>query len=399
MALWVQKFGGTSLMTPTHIHRIADYVAKTKRLGHKLVVVVSAMGLDTDTLVSLAQEVSPDPDSREYAALLSTGEMISMSLLSMALIDRGIKARSYTGIQAGIQTIEGFKKARIAGIDPKPILDALEKDYVVVVAGFQGVDTQGNITILGRGGSDTTAVALASVLKADECQIYTDVDGVYTADPRLIGDATRLEHIASSDMLELASSGAQVLHMRSVELAHRSQVPLRVISSQKLEGGTLVTYDIPLESKAITGLAVSRGECHIRLSGQHKDIAIPHVLEMLEQEGIAYDMVTYHSNDTAILECAISQEEYRNAMKILKSYARNHTNMTCIGTEKLAKLALVGVGLKSHDAILSKFWKLLSEANITIYSLCTSEIRIAALIDEAFLEKAATLVHEAFAIG
>ena len=327
MALLVQKFGGTSLATLEHINHAADLVAKAKQAGHSVVVIVSAMSGETDRLINLAHSISEYPNEREYAALVATGEQVSMALMAMALINRGINARSYTGGQARIHTCSQFKKARIQAIDTQPILKDLEQGTVVVIAGFQGIDKDGNVTTLGRGGSDTTAVAIAAALKADECQIYTDVDGVYTTDPRIVPDAKRLEQITFEEMLELSSLGAKVLQIRAVEFAGKYNIPLRVLSSSQEGPGTLITYQqkSSMEAPLVTGIAFSRNEAKVTLSGVPDAPGIASgILSEISAIGVNVDMIVQHlsANNKTNFTFTVHRDEYQATLKQLHKVAK-----------------------------------------------------------------------------
>ncbi|WP_133126892.1 aspartate kinase [Legionella nagasakiensis] len=402
MALLVQKFGGTSVATQAHINHAADIVAKAKHAGHDVVVVVSAMSGETDKLIGLAHQMSESPEPREYAALIATGEQVSMTLMAMALINRGISARSYTGGQARIQTCSQFKKARIHAIDTQPILEDLKQGRVVVIAGFQGVDKEGNITTLGRGGSDTTAVAIAAALKADECQIYTDVDGVYTTDPRVVPDARRLEQVTFEEMLELSSLGAKVLQIRSVEFAGKYNIPLRVLSSAKEGPGTLITtyqQERRMESYSVTGIAFSRNEAKISLLGVPDSPGIASViLNEISSIGVNVDMILQHlsADNKTDFTFTVHRDEYQVTLQQLCKIAKNMKAREVIGVEKLAKLSLVGAGLKSHPEVAPMMFKTLAENGINIQLITTSEIKISVVIDETLLDEGVRALHHAF---
>ncbi|KTD25894.1 MULTISPECIES: aspartate kinase [Legionella] len=401
MALLVQKFGGTSLATLKHINHAADLVAKAKQSGHKVVVIVSAMSGETDRLIGLASEISECPNEREYAALVATGEQVSMALMAMALINRGINARSYTGGQARIQTCSQFKKARIQAIDTSPILNDLEHDKVVVIAGFQGIDKEGNITTLGRGGSDTTAVAIAAALNADECQIYTDVDGVYTTDPRIVPDAKRLEQITFEEMLELSSLGAKVLQIRAVEFAGKYNIPLRVLSSAQEGPGTLITYQQKnsMEAPMVTGIAFSRNEAKITLTGvPDKPGLASGILTEISEIGVNIDMIVQHlsANDKTDFTFTVHRDEYQLTMEKLNQLVKDLGANAVIGANGLAKLSLVGAGLKSHPEVASIMFRTLASKGINIQLIATSEIKISVLIDAAMLDEGVRALHSVF---
>lgn len=400
MALLVQKFGGTSLATLQHITRAADLIAKAKQAGHKVVVIVSAMSGETDKLIGLANAMSESPDAREYAALVATGEQVSMALMAMALINRGIDARSYTGGQARIQTCSQFKKARIQAIDTQPILNDLNKDRVVVIAGFQGIDQHGNITTLGRGGSDTTAVAIAAALQADECQIYTDVDGVYTTDPQVVPDAKRLEQITFEEMLELSSLGAKVLQIRAVEFAGKFKIPLRVLSSSQTGPGTLITYQQKsMEAPLVTGIAFSRNEAKITLYGVPDAPGLAsRIVTEISVHKVNVDMIMQHlssdskTNFTFTVHC----DEYPTIFKQTQKMVKELGAAGVTGSNSLAKLSLVGAGLKSHPEIASIMFKTLAAKGINIQLIATSEIKLSVLIDAAVLDEGVRALHSAF---
>lgn len=402
MGLIVQKFGGTSVATLAHINHAADLVAKTRHGGNDVVVVVSAMSGETDKLIGLAHQMSESPDPREYAALISTGEQVSMALMTMALINRGIEAKSYTGSQARIQTCSQFKKARIQGIDVKPILKDISQGKVIVIAGFQGVDEYGNITTLGRGGSDTTAVAIAAALKADECQIYTDVDGVYTTDPRIVPNAKRLDEITFEEMLELSSLGAKVLQIRSVEFAGKYNLPLRVLSSSESGPGTLITYKKDLnhmESFSVTGIAFSRNETKISLLGLPDEPHLAsHILSEISSLGVNIDMILQNlsSENKMDFTFTVHRDEYQPTIKLMEKIAKGIGISDIVGVEKLAKLSVVGAGLKSHPEVAPIMFKTLATNDINIQLISTSEIKLSAIIDEQHLDTGVRALHSVF---
>lgn len=401
MALLVQKFGGTSLATLKHINRAADLIAKAKQAGHSVVVIVSAMSGETDRLISLANEINEYPDEREYAALVATGEQVSMALMAMALINRGINARSYTGGQARIQTCNQFKKARIQAIDTQPILKDIEHGKVVVIAGFQGVDKDGNITTLGRGGSDTTAVAIAAALNADECQIYTDVDGVYTTDPKVVPDAKRLEQITFEEMLELSSLGAKVLQIRAVEFAGKYNIPLRVLSSSQEGPGTLITYQQKnnMEAPSVTGIAFSRNEAKVTLSGVPDAPGLASgILAEISEIGVNVDMIVQHlsAQNKTDFTFTVHHDEYQATLKQLDKLIKDLGANGIIGASNLAKLSVVGAGLKSHPEVASIMFKTLASKGINIHLIATSEIKISVVIDATLLDEGVRALHSVF---
>ena len=401
MALLVQKFGGTSLATLKHINHAAEIIAKAKQEGHDIVVIVSAMSGETDKLIGLARQMSDEPDAREYAALVATGEQVSMALMAMALINLGINARSYTGSQAKIHTCSQFKKARIQAIDPQPILNDLQDGKVVVIAGFQGIDKDGNITTLGRGGSDTTAVAIAAALNADECQIYTDVDGVYTTDPRIVPDAKRLEQITFQEMLELSSLGAKVLQIRAVEFAGRYNIPLRVLSSSQEGPGTLISYQpqSSMEAPSVTGIAFSKNEAKVSLCGVPDSPGVASIiLAEISAIGVNVDMILQHisAENKTDFTFTVHRDEYQMTLRKLGEIASKLGAQKIVGAEKLAKLSLVGAGLKSHPEVAPIMFKTLAAQGINIQLIATSEMKISVVIDELVLDEGVRALHKAF---
>jgi aspartate kinase len=403
VALIVQKYGGTSVGSPERIKSVAQRVAKFKAKGHKVVVVVSAMSGETNRLVALAHQIQKHPDPREMDVILSTGEQVTIGLLAMALTDLGLKAKSYTGSQAKILTDSAFTKARIVSIDEQAMRNDLNKGYVVVVAGFQGVDEKGNITTLGRGGSDTTGVAVAAALRADECQIYTDVDGVYTTDPRLVPEARRLKTITFEEMLEMASLGSKVLQIRSVEFAGKYKVKLRVLSSFEEEGeGTLITFEDndKMEQAIISGIAFNRDEAKITVLGVPDKPGIAYqILGPISEANIDVDIIIQNVgvDGTTDFSFTVHRNEFAKAMDILKSKVQPHIGAReVIGDDKAAKVSVVGVGMRSHVGIASKMFRTLSEEGINIQMISTSEIKISVVIDEKYLELAVRVLHKAF---
>lgn len=402
MALIVQKYGGTSVGTPERIANVAQRVAKFKMLGHQVVVVVSAMSGETNRLVALAKEVQPNPDSREMDVLLSTGEQVTIALLSMALMELGLKARSYTGSQVKIVTDNAHTKARILDIEEGNIRADLDAGYVVVVAGFQGVDEKGNITTLGRGGSDTTGVALAAALKADECQIYTDVDGVYTTDPRVVPEARRLKTITFEEMLEMASLGSKVLQIRSVEFAGKYKVKLRVLSSFDDEGeGTLITFEEEdnMEQAIISGIAFNRDEAKITVLGVPDRPGIAYqILGPVGEANVDVDMIIQNvgADGTTDFTFTVHRNEYKKAQEILKEVQAHIGAREISGDDRIAKVSVIGVGMRSHAGIASTMFRTLAEEGINIQMISTSEIKISVVIDEKYLELAVRVLHKAF---
>ena len=403
MALIVQKYGGTSVGSPDRIKGVVRRVAKYRALGHQVIVVVSAMSGETNRLIALAKEMQAQPDQRELDMVLSTGEQVTIGLVSMGLIQAGLKARSYTGAQVKILTDSAFGKARILGIDEQKIRTDLANDYVVVVAGFQGVDKDGNITTLGRGGSDTTGVAIAAALRAEECQIYTDVDGVYTTDPRVVPEARRLKSITFEEMMEMASLGSKVLQLRSVEFAGKYKVKLRVLSSFEEEGdGTVITFekDDKMEQAIISGIAFNRDEAKITVRGVPDKPGIAYqILGPISEANVDVDMIIQNVgvDGSTDFSFTVHRNEFTKAMGILKGSVQKHIGaQDVMGDDKTAKVSVVGVGMRSHVGIASKMFRTLAEEGINIQMIATSEIRISVLIDEKHLELAVRVLHKAF---
>ncbi|MFO7542485.1 MAG: aspartate kinase [Thiobacillus sp.] len=402
MALIVQKYGGTSVGSVERIRAVAERVAKFKMLGHQVVVVLSAMSGETNRLIGLAKQIQATPDPRELDMMISTGEQVTISLLAMALKDLGLKAKSYTGAQVRILTDNAFTKARILSIDETNMRRDLDAGRVVVVAGFQGVDADGNITTLGRGGSDTTGVALAAALKADECQIYTDVDGVYTTDPRIVPEARRLKTITFEEMLEMASLGSKVLQLRSVEFAGKYKVKLRVLSSFQEEGdGTLITFeeDDKMEQAIISGIAFNRDEAKITVVGvpDHPGIAYQ-ILGPVADANIDVDMIVQnvgHTNTTDFT-FTVHRNDFVKAMDIVKATATSIGATEVTGDDKIAKVSIVGVGMRSHVGIARKMFETLSKENINLQMISTSEIKISVVVEDKYLELAVRALHQAF---
>jgi len=405
VALIVQKYGGTSVGSPERIMNVARRVAKFKSQGHQVVVVVSAMSGETNRLIGLAKEIQAHPDPRELDVIVSTGEQVTIGLLAMALKQQGLKAKSYTGGQVKILTDSSFTKARILSIDEQNIRDDLDDDHVVVVAGFQGVDEDGNITTLGRGGSDTTGVAVAAALSADECQIYTDVDGVYTTDPRMVPEARRLKTITFEEMLEMASLGSKVLQIRSVEFAGKYKVKLRVLSSFEEEGeGTLITFEDndKMEQAIISGIAFNRDEAKITVIGVPDKPGIAYqILGPISDANIDVDIIIQNvgTDGSTDFSFTVHRNEFAKAMDILKSTILPHIGARdVIGDNKAAKVSVVGVGMRSHVGIASKMFRTLAEEGINIQMISTSEIKISVVIDEKYLELAVRVLHKAFGL-
>jgi len=403
MALIVQKFGGTSVGTPERIKNVAARVAKFLTRGDQLVVVVSAISGETNRLLALAKEVQPEPDPRELDVVLATGEQVTIGLLCMALLERGVQARSYNGAQVRILTDNAHTKARILKIDEQRMRADLAAGRVVVVAGFQGVDAEGNVTTLGRGGSDTTGVALAAALKADECQIYTDVDGVYTTDPRIVPEARRLKSVTFEEMLEMASLGSKVLQIRSVEFAGKYKVPLRVLSSFQDEGeGTLITFedDAKMEQAVISGIAFNRDEAKITVMGVPDRPGIAYaILGPIGDANIDVDMIIQNAGVDGMTDFSftVHRNEYQKALEVLNKQVKSHIKASDIrGDPKICKVSMVGVGMRTHAGIASRMFRTLSEEGINIQMISTSEIKISVVIDEKYMELAVRALHKTF---
>ncbi len=403
MALIVQKYGGTSVGSPERIKNVAKRVARFQAAGHQVVVVVSAMSGETNRLIALTKEISPDPDPRELDVVISTGEQVTIGLLAMALKAEGVDARSYTGTQVKILTDNSFTKARIQDIDEKAMRADLAAGRVVVVAGFQGVDPDGNITTLGRGGSDTTGVALAAALKADECQIYTDVDGVYTTDPRIVPQARKLDRITFEEMLEMASLGSKVLQIRSVEFAGKYKVKLRVLSSFMDDPGegTLITFeeDENMEKAVISGIAFNRDEAKITVVGVPDKPGIAYqILGPIADANIDVDMIIQNigTEGTTDFSFTVPRNDYERALKNLQEVQAHIGAKRVEGDNTLCKVSVVGVGMRSHVGVASNMFRALAEEGINIQMISTSEIKISVAIDEKYLELAVRVLHKAF---
>ena len=404
MALIVQKYGGTSVGSPERIKNVAKRVARWKAQGHDVVVVVSAMSGETNRLAALAHEIQAHPDPREFDVMLATGEQVTIALLSMALIELGLTARSYTGGQVRILTDSAHTKARIVSIDEDNLRADLKAGCVVVVAGFQGIDGAGNITTLGRGGSDTTGVALAAALKAEECQIYTDVDGVYTTDPRIVPEARRLKTITFEEMLELASLGSKVLQIRSVEFAGKYKVRLRVLSSFEDEGeGTLITFeeDKDMEKAVISGIAFNRDEAKITVLGVPDRPGIAYqILGPVGEANIDVDMIVQNVGHDGLTDFSftVHRNDYRKALNVLKPVVEHTKARGIQGGDRIAKVSVVGVGMRTHAGIASTMFRTLAEEGINIEMISTSEIKVSVVIDEKYTELAVRVLHKAFAL-
>jgi len=404
MALIVQKYGGTSVGSPERIKNVARRIARWKARGHQLVVVVSAMAGETNRLIALAKEFQAHPDPRELDVMVSTGEQVTIALLSMALMDMGLKARSYTGSQVKILTDSAYTKARIVSIDEALMRRDLADGCVVVVAGFQGVDANGNITTLGRGGSDTTGVALAAALRADECQIYTDVDGVYTTDPRIVPEARRLKSITFEEMLEMASLGSKVLQIRAVEFAGKYRIKLRVLSSFEDEGeGTLITFeeDQKMEQASISGIAFNRDEAKITILGVPDRPGIAYqILGPVGDANIDVDMIVQNVSHDGMTDFSftVHRNDFQKTLKILEPVVKHIKARGVESGDRIAKVSVVGVGMRSHAGIASAAFRTLAEEGINIEMISTSEIKISIVINEKQMELAVRALHKAFGL-
>lgn len=401
MALFVQKYGGTSVGTVERIEAVADKVQGFKQRGHDIVVAVSAMSGETNRLIALAKDIQSKPNAREMDVLVSTGEQVTIALLCMALEKRGVPARSYTGSQVKILTDNSHTKARIQDIEVSSIKSDLESGRVVVVAGFQGVDPDGNITTLGRGGSDTTGVALAAALKADECQIYTDVDGVYTTDPRVVSSAKRLEQITFEEMLEMASLGSKVLQIRAVEFAGKYKVPLRVLSSFEEGPGTLITVegDSTVEKPVISGIAFNRDEAKLTVMGVPDVPGVASkILGPISKANIEVDVIVQNvaADNTTDFTFTVHRNDYDAAEAVLEKVSAELGAREVVGDNQIAKVSIVGVGMRSHAGVASKMFDALAAENINIQMISTSEIKVSVVIAEKYLELAVRSLHTAF---
>ena len=406
MALIVQKYGGTSVGSVDRIRSVASRVARYHREGHQLVVVVSAMAGETNKLIALAKELAPEPNPRELDVVAATGEQVTIGLLAIALDAMGLKAKSYTGGQIRVLTDSAFTKARILSIDEAKMRHDLAAGTIVIVAGFQGVDADGNITTLGRGGSDTSGVALAAALKADECQIYTDVDGVYTTDPRIVPEARRLDTVTFEEMLEMASLGSKVLQIRSVEFAGKYNVKLRVLSSfddpESTAQGTLITFeeDETMEQAIISGIAFNRDEAKISVMGVEDRPGIAYgIVGPIAASNVDIDMIVQNIGASGHTDFSftVNRTEYKKALAVLEAErGKSFTAREVISDNKICKVSVVGIGMRSHVGIASKMFKALADEGINIQMISTSEIKISVVIDEKYLELAVRVLHRAF---
>lgn len=402
MALIVQKYGGTSVGSVERIKNVANRVAKARAEGHDVVVVVSAMSGETNRLVALAHEMQDTPDPRELDVVLSTGEQVTIGLLAMALKNIGVDAKSYTGWQVALKTDTAHTKARIESIDDSKMRADLNAGRVVIVAGFQGVSTEGDIATLGRGGSDTSAVALAAALKAEECQIYTDVDGVYTTDPRVVPEARRLDTITFEEMLELASLGSKVLQIRSVEFAGKYKVRLRVLSSLQDGGnGTLITFeeDDNMEKAAVTGIATDKNQARINVRGVPDKPGVAYqILGAVADANIEVDMIIQNvgSEGTTDFSFTVPRGDYKATLSLLDKLKDSIGAADIDGDDTVCKVSVVGMGMRSHVGVAAKIFRTLAEESINIQMISTSEIKVSVLIDEKYMELATRVLHKAF---
>lgn len=402
MTLVVEKFGGTSVGSVERINAVADHLIQKHVAGEQLVVVASAMSGETNRLIGLASDITDTPSPREMDVLVSTGEQVTIALLSMALQKRGNDARSYTGGQVSIKTDNVHSRARILNIDSAKIQRDLDKRRIVVVAGFQGIDASGNITTLGRGGSDTTAVAIAAALGSDECRIYTDVDGIYTTDPRVVPGARRLDSITAEEMLELASLGAKVLQTRSVEFAGKYKVPLRVLSSFVDGPGTLIKYEeegSSMEAPLISGIAFQRDEAKLTIRGIPDHPGVAHqVLGPISETHVNVDVIIQNASEKGLtdLTFTVPRGDYLQCRQVLDGLVTKLGAQDVKGDEKIAKVSVVGVGMRSHSGVANTMFKTLSDNNINIQMISTSEIKISVIIQEDQLELAVKALHDAF---
>lgn len=403
MALYVQKYGGTSVGTIERIEAVADKLKAFHEQGHQLVVAVSAMSGETNRLIGLANGITDTPSPREMDVLVSTGEQVTIALLAMALDKRGVKARSFTGWQVGIKTNSAFMKARIEEIQTTPMREALEDGGIVIVAGFQGIDDDNNITTLGRGGSDTTGVALAAALNADECQIYTDVDGVYTTDPRVVPAARRMDTVTFEEMLEMASLGSKVLQIRAVEFAGKYKVPLRVLHAFKAGNGTLITNEEngSVEKPVISGIAFNRDEAKVTVLGVPDVPGVAsRILVPISDANIEVDMIVQNmsADGSTDFTFTVHRNDYKKALSLLTALAEELNARGVNGTDDICKVSLVGVGMRSHAGVASKMFKTLADESINILAITTSEIKISVVVEEKYLELAVRALHTAFGL-
>lgn len=402
MALIIQKFGGTSVGNLERIQHVASIIQKTRDAGHTVCAVVSAMHGETDRLIDLAHAASPDPNPREFDALISTGEQVSAALLSMTLMANACPAVSLSGHQAKIVTDQHHRKATILNIDSAAVQAVLESGRVPVVTGFQGVTDEGHVTTIGRGGSDVTAVALAAALNADECQIYTDVEGVYTTDPRVVKRARLLDQISFDEMLEMANLGAKVLQLRAVEFAQQYKMPLRVLSSFSESPGTLITFRTEAAQPQVSGIAFDRNQAKISISGiPNEGGYMSKILDALHQQKISVDMLIQNTpapEDHVDFSFTVHLDEFKDALRISERIGAELKAQDVKGNDRIAKLSIVGLGMKRHASVAAKMLSALGEEGITIHLITSSEVKISAVIDERYMELGARILHAAFGL-
>ena len=403
MSIIVQKFGGTSVANPERIQAAANIAIKTFNQGHQVVIVVSAMSGETNKLIKLCEEMMPSPELREYDSIVSTGEQVTSGLMSLSLINLGFKAKSYSGHQVKIETDNAHSKARIINIEDTNLKKDLKNGFIAVVAGFQGVDKEGNITTLGRGGSDTTAVALAAALKAKECQIYTDVDGIYTTDPRVVPEAKKIKSINFEEMLEMASLGSKVLQTRSVEFAGKYKVKLRVLSSFSPNNeGTEINFEEKknMEDPIISGIAFNRDEAEVNILGVPDMPGIAYqILGPIAEAKIDVDVIIQNLGQDGLTDFTftVQKNDLKRTLKILNEKVKNHIKAREVkGDDKIAKLSIIGVGMRSHVGVASKMFRTLAEEGVNISTISTSEIKISVILEEKSLDKAVNALHKAF---
>ena len=403
MSIIVQKFGGTSVANPERIQAAANIAIKTFNQGHQVVIVVSAMSGETNKLIKLCEEMMPSPELREYDSIVSTGEQVTSGLMSLSLINLGFKAKSYSGHQVKIETDNAHSKARIINIEDTNLKKDLKNGFIAVVAGFQGVDKEGNITTLGRGGSDTTAVALAAALKAEECQIYTDVDGIYTTDPRVVPEAKKIKSINFEEMLEMASLGSKVLQTRSVEFAGKYKVKLRVLSSFSPNNeGTEINFEEKknMEDPIISGIAFNRDEAEVNILGVPDMPGIAYqILGPIAEAKIDVDVIIQNLGQDGLTDFTftVQKNDLKRALKILNEKVKDHIKAREVkGDDKIAKLSIIGVGMRSHVGVASKMFRTLAEEGVNISTISTSEIKISVILEEKSLDKAVNALHKAF---
>ena len=403
MSIIVQKFGGTSVANPERIQAAANIAIKTFNQGHQVVIVVSAMSGETNKLIKLCEEMMPSPELREYDSIVSTGEQVTSGLMSLSLINLGFKAKSYSGHQVKIETDNAHSKARIVNIEDTNLKKDLKNGFIAVVAGFQGVDKEGNITTLGRGGSDTTAVALAAALKAEECQIYTDVDGIYTTDPRVVPEAKKIKSINFEEMLEMASLGSKVLQTRSVEFAGKYKVKLRVLSSFSPNNeGTEINFEEKknMEDPIISGIAFNRDEAEVNILGVPDMPGIAYqILGPIAEAKIDVDVIIQNLGQDGLTDFTftVQKSDLKRTLKILNEKVKDHIKAREVkGDDKIAKLSIIGVGMRSHVGVASKMFRTLAEEGVNISTISTSEIKISVILEEKSLDKAVNALHKAF---